>query len=224
MKLITSISLATLTLLFSVNTIIADDSEKESTDDLENVEISITNNETGEVTHMDSKDEGVEVESTGNANSDGDIGTLSNSSKTKGYDVFIPIPNEDENSDSEQITTQSTSGRTETSGGVTAKLNVDYDVSIDNEQVRLNRVFGSWDSENYLDIIGREVTAHSGSLTGNKINRTPLYNRFSYTTGWDYNDRLVGDLAPRAWSTANVSVQGGGSFTVEVEFTYADDL
>lgn len=52
-----------------------------------------------------------------------------------GYNIFIPLGKL-----SDKILTFTSTGGYQNSGGVTAKLYVDYDVSSNNEKVRLNKV------------------------------------------------------------------------------------
>lgn len=178
------------------------------------VQISITNDETGEVTYI----EPVETESIiNNTKSMMSLNSMASNDESivVGYDVFIPIES--------SITTYDSSGSQKTEGGVTAKLYVDYDVSSNNEQVRLNKVYGSWTpSSNMYSLSNRTVDAHSGSGTGKKLSKKPSSNSFSYSTGWGYNNRVWGDASPRAWSSAKISISGmTATHTIKVEFTYS---
>ena len=179
--------------------------------DLKNqqVRISITNNQTGEVTYLQAEDvvstiTSVQSTSTG---------------KTVGYDVYVPISKIDPSI----ITPLDTDGRTKTEGGVKAQLSVNYDVSSDNERVRLNKVYGGWyPTHSMYSVTSRKVNAHSGAMTGKTLKRTPDKNTFSYTTGWGYNDRVWGEAAPRAWSSAVIRISGmSATHTIKVEFTYS---
>lgn len=171
------------------------------------VKVTITNDQTGEVTTLNQ----IDLKNNAKTNSI----AYNNKSISLGYEVFIPI--------GEGITPFESTGGTQTSGGVTAKLNVDYDVNSTNEKVRLNRVYGSWTpSSSLYTLSNRSVNAHSGVITGKKLTKSPTSNTFSYTTGWGYNDRAWGDNAPRAWSSAKIHVQGmTATHTIKVEFTYS---
>lgn len=175
------------------------------------VKISVTNDQTGEVTFFSP----LEAQKSAKVNSI----KAHNKSIEVGYDVFIPT----EFLNPSGIQLSDSKGGQSTSGGVTAKLYVDYDVSANNEKVKLNKVYGSWNpSSSLYYLTNRKVDAHSGYGTGNKLSKTPTSNSFSYTTGWGYNNRLLGDLSPRAWSSATVNVSGmSATHTIKVEFTYS---
>ncbi|GGE71205.1 hypothetical protein [Priestia taiwanensis] len=175
------------------------------------VKVTVTNDETGETTVLHPKivQDSIKFRSLQSSNDSLDVG----------YEVFVPLTN----SNSSGITPATDDGGVKTSGGVTARLNVNYDVSANNEQVRLNRVYGSWTpSSSLYSVTNRKVDAHSGSIHGKKISKAPTSNTFSYTTGWGYNYRAFGDFIPRAWSSATVKVSGmTATHTIKVEFTYS---
>lgn len=173
------------------------------------VKISVTNNQTGEVTYLQAED----IEITTNSVKSTSTG------KEVGYDVYVPISK----IDPALITPLDTDGRTKTEGGVKAKLFVDYDVSSDNERVKLKKVYGGWyPTHNMYYMTSRKVDAHTGALTGKKLKETPSKDTFSYTTGWGYNDRVWGEAAPRAWSSAVIKISGmTATHTIKVEFTFS---
>ncbi|MCC0785062.1 hypothetical protein IR152_18865 [Clostridioides sp. ES-S-0108-01] len=187
-----------LSLMFSLILLITGKSyaSDSSNEIIHKVKVTITNDQTGEITTLNPI-------------------AYNNKSTNTGCEVFIPI--------GELITPFESTGGTHTSGGVTAKLNVDYDVNSTNEKVRLNRVYGSWTPNSSLyTLSNRSVNAHSGVITGKKLTKSPTSNTFSYTTGWGYNDRAWGNNAPRAWSSAKIHVQGmTATHTINVEFTYS---
>ncbi|MBC1373717.1 hypothetical protein HB847_15290 [Listeria booriae] len=176
------------------------------------VTITITNDQTGEVTNITPNEEpNLEVDP------DDSINPFDNSS-LEAYDVYIPI----ETTGNVKLL-RDAFGNTKTAGGVTAKLNVDYNTSANNEQVKLNKVYGSWKpSNNMYYLTDRKVGAHSGVAYGKTINKTPTTNSFNYTTGFGYNKRVWGQAAPRAWSSAKIHVSGmTATYTIKVEFTYS---
>lgn len=96
------------------------------------------------------------------------------------------------------------SGRPTNKAEVDTRLYINYDVSANNEKVRLNSASVSWTvthSMYYLN--NRMVEARSGSIVGQRITRYPSTNTFNYATGFGYNDRI------------------GGEQRLIVEFTYA---
>nr|WP_312984203.1 hypothetical protein [Clostridioides sp.] len=174
------------------------------------VKVTVTNDQTGETHVIDQEDLEINTKVKPFRSNDNSINV--------GYDVFIPL--EEIKSEISPFTVE---GGSKTSGGITAKLYVDYDVSSDNQKVRLNKVYGSWTPTSSLYYTtNRSVTAHTGtSAYGKKITKKPPSN-FSYTTGWGYNVRIWGSSAPRAWSTATAHVNGmSGTHTIKVEFTYS---
>lgn len=150
LKLFTSISLIfSLLLLIQVGESYANDNLFDANKvNNSQIKITITNNQTGETNILNSTD----IKNNMKVNS---IKLNDEDESVKvGYNVFIPI----KNSNSTEITPFDTTGGTETTGGVTAELYVDYDVSLNNEQVRLNKVYGSWTpSSNLYYLTDREV-------------------------------------------------------------------
>jgi hypothetical protein len=174
------------------------------------VKISITNNQTGETKVLDPI----------TANRSTKINSIQSNDESVvvGYEVFVPI----ENSNSSGITPFDVGGGSKTAGGVTARLNVDYDVSSDGEQIRLNKVYGSWTpSDSMYYLTDRKVEAHSGAIWGKNLSKTPTSNTFSYTTGWGYNYFAGGQASPRAWSSATIHISGmTATYTINLEITY----
>ena len=183
--------------------------------------ITITNDQTGETKVLSPK----ETKNALKVNSIKKFSALAADSENEGlevgYDVFVPvnIPT----SSGSGMTTADTDGSSKTAGGVTAKLYVNYDVSTNNEKVRLNKVYGSWTpSSSMYSLSNRYVEAHSGTIYGKTIVKKPTSNSFSYPTGWGYNYRALGQASPRAWSSAKISISGMTStYTIKVEFTYS---
>ncbi|EJS63375.1 hypothetical protein ICY_05352, partial [Bacillus cereus BAG2X1-3] len=141
----------------------------------EKFKVTITNDQTGEST--------VSILDPNDKNNNVKINSIlsSNQSKVVGYDVFVPIktPN------SSKITPLDDTGGSKNEGGVTARLNVNYDVSTNGEQIKLNKVYGSWTpSSSMYYLTNRTVNAHSGAVHGNNLVNYPTSNTFSYTTGW----------------------------------------
>ena len=173
------------------------------------VKVSVTNNQTGEVTYLQAEDVSITTNSI----------QSTSTGKQVGYDVFVPLGKVDP----ALISPLDTDGRTKTEGGVKAKLTVDYDVSADNERVRLNKVYGGWyPTHTMYYMTSRKVNAHTSPILGKTLKKTPDKDTFSYTTGWGYNDRVWGEAAPRAWSSAVIKISGmTATHTIKVEFTFS---
>lgn len=132
-----------------------------------------------------------------------------------GYEVFIPIEGLEG-----IIKPFTVEGGTKTSGGVTAKLNVDYNWRESTGEIKVNRVYGSWTpSTNMYKVSNRNLLAHNGAAWGvKKLEKKPTSNTFSYTTGWGYNGTVTGAYGPMAESTAKIVVDGmsGTSHTIQL--------
>ncbi len=197
----------TLVLIFTFGLLVPNKSYANDTSlNSKQITVSVTNDETGEITFLDSADYTLSKSMSRSLLSD---------STVEGYDIFVPLES--------LKTTRDSTGQQQTSGGITAKLYVDYDVSTNNEKVRLNKIYGSWTpSSNLYYLTDRKVNAHSGVVYGKSFSAIPTANNFSYTTGWDYNIRLLGDASPRAWSSAISHISGmTATYTIKVEFTYS---
>lgn len=168
------------------------------------IEVTVTNDETGETRSLDSK----EINNL-------DIDTFNTDNPNeKGYEVFIPL-NEDESSDG--VTPFVEDGSSKKESGVTAKLYIDYNKN-SKGQIRVNKVRGSWNpSSNMYSVTNKKVIAHNGGLPGKKISKTPTSNSFSYKTGWGYQNTADGADGPMAESTAKIKVSGmSGSHTINL--------
>ncbi|MBT2616370.1 MULTISPECIES: hypothetical protein [unclassified Bacillus (in: firmicutes)] len=175
------------------------------------VKISITNDQTGETTFLDP----IYTKNIMKIN----LIKSNNNSIDVGYNFFVPLENEN----SSGITPFTVTGGLKTSGGITARLNVNYDVSSNKEKIKLNKVYGSWTpSSNMYSLSTRTVNAHSGTIQGKSLpQKKPSSNSFTYTTGWGYNYFATGQASPRAWSSAKAHISGmTATHTIKLEFTY----
>ncbi|MGX7203099.1 hypothetical protein BCR22_11775 [Enterococcus plantarum] len=137
--------------------------------------------------------------------------------QTESYEVYAPIeiPN--------SPLARTTSGGNKTSGGVTARISVNYDVNSKGDQIRVNSITGSWSpTKNIYNISGRQAGVHSGFVAGAKsMTKYPGGNSFNYRTGWGYNTLLRGGNSPRAWMDCTIKVSGmGGSHKLVLEHTF----
>lgn len=176
----------------------------------------LINDQTGEKTQLNVKD----VSPTEDLLNQFQLRSFSDETNlTKTYEVFTEIPDG-------TITTFDSSGGNKTGGGVTAKINVNYDISgtDKNKDIRVNSYNGSWTPSSKLYVVGSRVSGvHSGLITGGKNRQDkPTSNSFSYKTGWGYNVLIKGGNSPRAWMDCKISVSGmsGTSYTLSLEVTF----
>lgn len=172
--------------------------------------VTLTNNETGEKTSIDTTEAEVEVIPKLSTFS---LGDNSNSAE---YEIFVPIP-------SSEITPFASAGGTKNSGGVTAKINADYTLNSKGDQIKVTKIYGSWvPSSSTYTVTNRAIGAHSSFVAGGqKLSKKPTSNSFSYNTGWGYNIRMKNGNAPRAWSDAVIKVSGMSStHSLSVEVTF----
>ncbi|OBW54753.1 hypothetical protein A9986_14115 [Solibacillus silvestris] len=179
--------------------------------------VSVTNDETGETTLL----KPILLKSKLNDQ----IGTYSQSEveiRSVGYEVFIPL----ENPTSSEISLFDSAGSKKTEAGVTASINVDYNLRASNTEIQLTKVYGSWSTDEKVYVLSnRTVNAHSGSSLGTSLpTKYPTSNTFSYTTGFGYNKFGNGDGSPRAWSSVKAQVSGmpSSSATISVEVVFPD--
>lgn len=187
-----------------------------------NVEVIITNDDTGETKNIDPKEINKlninELDTVNNNINESDI-----VNNVEGYEVFIPIESDESSSG---ITPFYENGSSKDEGGVNAKLFIDYSKK-SNGQIRVNSVSGSWTpNDNIYKVSNRKVIAHNGGLPGTglkKLSKTPTSNSFSYNTGWGFQNTPDGPDGPMAESTAKIKVSGmsGTSHTITVR-TYTD--
>lgn len=193
--------------VLSVFVVLSTDTSFAASDDLasnvSDVKVTITNDQTGETTILD--DTAIKSESKDNS--------------VIKYNVFVPIEGV---LNPKGISTYSNKGGSATEAGVTATLNVDYDLRDSNQEIRLNRVWGGWTPTNTMYYLtNRTVDAHSGSVWGSILSKTPTSNSFNYTTGFGYNYFGLGDGIPRAWTSAKINITGMvATYTIKLEITY----
>lgn len=131
------------------------------------------------------------------------------------YEVFVPIPDGN-------ISSRASGSNSKNSGGVTAKVQLDYSLNSKGDMITVSKLSGSWTpSSNIYSVTSRSVGAHSGLVVGGqKMSKVPTSNTFSYTTGWKANSRLMGGNSPRGWADAVIKVSGmSGSHKLTVEVT-----
>ncbi|MDW0110060.1 hypothetical protein [Sporosarcina aquimarina] len=181
------------------------------------VQVSITNDQTGETTFLDPIV--TEITKPFSVNSDKNSVDSENNS-VEGYEVFIPL----EFLNPSDIKPFVQEGKDKKENGVTAKIFVDYVLNASGTQIRLDSVWGSWTPDSMYVVTNRKVNAHSSTYWGYKLSKTPAYNTFFYNTGFNYNTRVLGDGGPRAWSSAKVHVTGmeGSTHTITVDFNFAN--
>lgn len=138
--------------------------------------------------------------------------------KTKIFEVYAEIPIDS------LIVPLIGSGSDKTSGGVTARVSVNYDLNTSKDQIRVNSYSGGWTPSSNLYLVGNRATGvHSGSVVGGKArNDYPTSNSFSYTNSWGYNNLAYGSVSPRAWADCKITVAGmsGSSHTLVVEHAF----
>lgn len=214
-KKILNLSLISFALLIfgilSTNTVSAKENVQASKNS--NVEITITNDKTGETTKLDPED-------STNSVSVSPLNSGVNSKQGEnltGYDVFIPI-----DKSSNLVTPYAEDGSSKKSGGVTARLWVGYNWNSSSGKLKLKTVRGNWTpSSNIYSVSNRKAIAQNGVLPGTglkKLTKRPTINSFSYATGWGYQSVPTGQDGAMAESTAKIKVSGmsGISHTINV--------
>lgn len=207
LKIFTFLSILTTFVFLSTDTSFAARNDPGS--NVGDVKITITNDETGETTVLE----------------DAAIKSQSKNNSVIEYDVLIPIGEKELNSsviNPFDITPFDESGGSKTSNGVKATLNVNYDLRDNDEEIRLNRVWGGWEPTHQMySLSNRTVDAHSGSVWGSVLSKTPTSNSFDYNTGFGYNYFGGGDGSPRAWTSAKISITGMiATYTIKMEITF----
>lgn len=185
----------------------------------DNIKVTIINDLTKEEVVLDNSK--IIIESKKNS----DNGLLRNNlskAETENFEVLIPSK-EFGIAEEVQISPRASESGGKTAGGVKASVTVSYDISANNEKIKVKQIQGSWTpTANYYNLSGRNVWVHSGlALDSKELTKKPTTNTFSYNTGWGYNNRIGGVAAPRAQTTAKVTVSGmSGSTTIVVDFTF----
>lgn len=191
------------------------------------VKVTVKNNLTGETKLVKALDKKISSFSALKNTSTAERSVVSTDQSVKsvveGHEIFIPseeIGNQKDSNSSIVASTYDTDGKTKNAGGVTARLNVAYDMGT--EKIRLNKIYGSWTPSSGYYLTNRKVNAHTGQIWGYKIAKTPTTNSFSYNTGFGYNPYAGGgDISPRAWSSAISHVSGmTATYTIQIEFTF----
>lgn len=139
----------------------------------------------------------------------------SGDSFTVGYEVFAPIGSKLRTSEGSDIS----------DSGATARVSVDYTISSNGEQMRVNKLSGSWKGSNSLYYFSdRLCGVSSGGYWGAKsMEKRPTSDTFSYTTGWGYTDRISGDIGAHAWSEAVgwiAGMENSGGITLNIQFSF----
>ncbi len=116
-------------------------------------------------------------------------------------------------------------GSTAGTKDISAAINVDYDLRASGQEVRLNRVWGSWTKKtSQISIWSREVHYGDQNTAGHVGHKYPTANSYSYTTGWGWVEHdpqvPIGGAGGRAFSSAKYGISGMATFTIEVLVTF----
>lgn len=83
-----------------------------------------------------------------------------------------------------QIQSFSTVGGTVQPGSVKSSITLTY--SKKTEDIRLEKVVGSWAPNNSIELRNRSVRIINGGTLPSVINKTPTSNSYNYSTNWGY--------------------------------------
>ena len=136
----------------------------------------------------------------------------------KNYNIFIPIELDN------IATLRTVDGHNRSENGINVSLYIDYATSSDNNQVKVNRIYGNFSyPDDLYYLTNRIVGCHSGvSSYGYVFNQEIDSDSFDFDLDWDYVDRLFGDLSPRAWIEAISHVYDmEGSHKIVIEFPFS---
>ena len=107
-------------------------------------------------------------------------------------------------------------------GEVVVRIKVDYDLTPNKEDIRLNTVSGSWTPNSLISLRNREVVYHVGSLTdGHSDTQYPTSNSYSYSPDWGWGINYPHTMVSGAYVLAlvEVYVPGMESGAHELEVT-----
>lgn len=136
----------------------------------------------------------------------------------KNYNIFIPIELNN------IATLRTVDGHNRSENGINVSLYIDYATSSDNNQVKVNKIYGNFSyPDDLYYLTNRIVGCHSGvSSYGYVFNQEIDSDSFDFDLDWDYVDRLFGDLSPRAWIEAISHVYDMvGSHKIVIEFPFS---
>lgn len=136
---------------------------------------------------------------------------------TVGYEIFVPVE------DGSSIMPLDSGSSSQERSGATATMTVTF--YLRNEQIQVVGFSGGWSgSSDLYYFTGRNVGVTSGAL-GNRVDKYPTSNTFSYTTGWGYTTYVLGDVGPYAWSDATGWISGmeqGGGINLALQFQFVN--
>lgn len=136
----------------------------------------------------------------------------------KNYNIFIPIELNN------IATLRTVDGHNRSENGINVSLYIDYATSSDNNQVKVNKIYGNFSyPDDLYYLTNRIVGCHSGvSSYGYVFNQEIDSDSFDFDLDWDYVDRLFGDLSPRAWIEAISHVYDmEGSHKIVIQFPFS---
>ena len=136
----------------------------------------------------------------------------------KNYNIFIPIELNN------IAILRTVDGHNRSENGINVSLYIDYATSSDNNQVKVNKIYGNFSyPDDLYYLTNRIVGCHSGvSSYGYVFNQEIDSDSFDFDLDWDYVDRLFGDLSPRAWIEAISHVYDmEGSHKIVIEFPFS---
>ncbi|SMF88116.1 hypothetical protein SAMN05661091_4124 [Paenibacillus uliginis N3/975] len=143
------------------------------------------------------------------------IGTYDNSSGnkeiTETYEVTVVLP-------SSEISPMDSAGGEKEENSVKASMTVTYDWrqkanSPTRKEIKINNFSGKWEPGQFIIVSNRYASMNDGeSFPGNKIEKNPTSNTFSYNTGWGYVEWYPDTQVsgPRGNTEATLTVAGMG--------------
>lgn len=95
-------------------------------------------------------------------------------------------------------------------GSLSSKLTIHY--SAKKDQIRTERVTGSWSPARGIILRNRSVQAYSGGQYTKTMKKSPRSNSYDYSTGWDWGIKPPSSpyLSPRALAQTQYKLSGTG--------------
>lgn len=118
------------------------------------------------------------------------------------YSAFVSLP---EPESEIQPASEIVGGKNE--NGVRVTVTVVYEISSDHEQIKIKQIYGGWEPSSSLYLVTNREVGLNNFVADTEMVKYPTSNTFSYYTGWDYENFVVGvNGAPFAWADALIRI------------------
>ncbi|PQZ56855.1 hypothetical protein CQ040_12910 [Microbacterium sp. MYb54] len=109
-------------------------------------------------------------------------------------------------------------------GSVKSSITIQYSLNTKGDQIRTEKVTGSWTPDPGFGLKDRKVEIYSGGGLPSIIKKAPTTNSYSYSTGWGFQTKPPQNSLTSPRVLAEVKYQLSGTGSAWLKLTHWVDL